>query len=57
LNLKKFIHIKYQWHGIFNYLINSLWGGSIGKPENIPTLPDPGNAGEGIKEENEKGFG
>jgi hypothetical protein len=25
------------------------WGGSTGKPENIPTIPDPGNAGEGIK--------
>jgi hypothetical protein len=57
INGGKFIHIKCQWHGIFDYLISSLWGGSTGKPENIPTSPDPGNAGEGNKEENEKGFG
>jgi hypothetical protein len=36
------------------YSIDSLLGWFNGKPENIPILPDPGNAGAGIKKENFK---
>jgi hypothetical protein len=37
-----------RYFRLFN-LISFLWGGSTGKPENIPIIPDPGNTGEGIK--------
>lgn len=52
------LHISPGWHafGNFSCIQRSFNGGVSMETENIPLSPDPGNAGEGTKEQ-QRGFG